>query len=99
MRINGLMRTASRDDSIAGSLDHEIKTAEREVVEARARYLLGKKITEGVVTTDPSLRSVHAGENIQARERYGRANCGIHFRDLSALGNYYPVFTAATCSP
>ena len=70
MRGNRLTRAASRDDTIAGSLDQQIKAAEREVVEVRARYLLRKKIIEGVLTTDPSLRSVHAGENIQARERY-----------------------------
>ncbi|KAI9771699.1 MAG: hypothetical protein M1840_001915 [Geoglossum simile] len=76
---------ASRDDSVEGGLDDQIKTAEREVVEARAQYLLRKKITEGVITTDPSLRSVHAGENLQARERELLPR--IHRRDLLSIAH------------
>jgi hypothetical protein len=67
IQLTGL---ASRDD--AGSLDQQIKAVEREAVEARARYFLRKKVIEGVLTTDPSLRSIHAGENLQSRERCGR---------------------------
>jgi hypothetical protein len=68
IQLTGL---ASRDD--AGVLDQHLKGAERDVVEARARYFLRKKVIEGVLTTDPSLRSVHVGENIQSRERCERA--------------------------
>ncbi|KAI9786641.1 MAG: hypothetical protein M1839_006192 [Geoglossum umbratile] len=76
---------ASRDGTVAGGLDQQIKAAEREVVEARARYLLRKRIVEGVLTTDPALRSVHAGENIQARERELLPR--IHRRDLLSIAH------------
>ncbi|KAH0541404.1 hypothetical protein FGG08_004094 [Glutinoglossum americanum] len=72
-------------DTIASSLDQQTKGAEREVVEARARYLLRKKVIEAVLTTDPSLRSVHAGENIQARER--ELLPWIHRRDLISVAH------------
>ncbi|KAI9864321.1 MAG: hypothetical protein M1813_003241 [Trichoglossum hirsutum] len=74
---------ASRDD--AGSLDQQIKAVEREAVEARARYFLRKKVIEGVLTTDPSLRSIHAGENLQSRERELLPQ--IHRRDLLSVAH------------
>ncbi|KAH0560000.1 hypothetical protein GP486_003483 [Trichoglossum hirsutum] len=80
VQLTGL---ASRDD--AGSLDQQIKALEREAVEARAHYLLRKKVVEGVLTTDPSLRSVHAGENLQPRERELLPQ--IHRRDLLSVAH------------
>ena len=67
----------ANDDTVAdfspdGDPTIELRAAEKETLEARAAYLLGKSIVENVVVTDPILKAVHAGVNATPVERWAR---------------------------
>ena len=69
-----LMITANlsvSDTPIAESdLQDSLQTAEREVTEARASYVLRNKVIQDVVITDPVLKAVHGGSHATPIERY-----------------------------
>ena len=50
-------------------LDDQLRSAEREALEARAEWLLRRKIAQHVIVTDPVLKAVHAGQKASATER------------------------------
>lgn len=67
------------DDSISD----QVKSAEREYLEARSSYLLKSSIVESVIMTDPILKAVHSGANATPAERYG--SMGLPVDALEAL--------------
>ncbi|KAL9120623.1 MAG: hypothetical protein Q9187_002818 [Circinaria calcarea] len=52
--------------------ESEIKTLERECLEARSTYLLRESIVKDVVLADPTLKAVHSGVNANPTEQYLR---------------------------
>lgn len=44
-------------------------SAERECLEARAKYVLKNSIVEKVLITDPVLKAIHCGSNVSPAER------------------------------
>lgn len=51
--------------------ESEIKTLERECLEARSTYLLRESIVKNVVLADPTLKAVHSGSNANPTEQCG----------------------------
>ena len=67
-RLLHLPMTAD-DSQPDGDVDVRLKNAERECLEARARYILKNSIVEKVLITDPILKAVHSGDNATPAER------------------------------
>ena len=62
--------TASDQDLSVQDAESEIKTLERECLEARSTYLLRESIVKDVVLADPTLKAVHSGINANPTEQY-----------------------------
>ncbi|KAK5015755.1 centromere protein H (CENP-H)-domain-containing protein [Cryomyces antarcticus] len=63
-------RQALPDQNVSeDEVDALLQAAEREVLEARAAYLIRNKIIQSVLVTDPVLKAVHAGFNKTPAER------------------------------
>ncbi|KAI9660969.1 MAG: hypothetical protein M1821_009296 [Bathelium mastoideum] len=58
-------------DTIQNSngLQEQLQIAEREVLEARASYMLRNRVIQDVLITDPILKAVHAGSHATLTER------------------------------
>jgi F0F1-type ATP synthase assembly protein I len=52
-----------------GELQEHLKTAERELLEARSKYMLRNQIIQNVLIADPVLKAVHSGSNTTELER------------------------------
>lgn len=63
-----IFRPAPRDEAIADEVE-ELRTAERELLEARASYSVRRKVVESVIMTDPTLKAVHSRQHVTHTER------------------------------
>jgi type VI protein secretion system component VasA len=69
-----LIAPSGRHDEDISSLSDqevqaEIKTAERELLEARSKHTLRNQIIQNVIITDPVIKAVHSGANATELER------------------------------
>ena len=55
-------------------LDAQVKTAEKEYLEARATYSLKQSVVEDVLIVDPVLKAVHSGLNATPTKRYSMSS-------------------------
>jgi hypothetical protein len=51
-------------------LEGALRQAQQNLLNARTLYTLRNRITENVLTTDPTLKAVHSGQNATIAERY-----------------------------
>lgn len=61
--------TEPRRNAPAADIHEQLKTAQRELLDARALYSLRNRVVEGVLTTDPTLKAVHSGEHASPAEK------------------------------
>lgn len=57
-------------------LNSQLKIAEKECLEARARYSLKQSVVEDVLIVDPVLKAVHSGLIAKPTERYSTTSKG-----------------------
>ena len=69
MRNPRIVFLTNIDDEPAEVSDKDIKTAQHELLKAKALYQVRNNIVESVLVTNPILKAVHAGDNAAVVEQ------------------------------